>query len=182
MGALNGKIAIITGAGSGIGRASALRFAAEGAKLVIGDKTAAVHETAQAVKDAGGEVVALEIDAGVEADVQKIVATAKEHFGRVDVLAHMAGILRAVRTEEMTLELWNQVIGVNLTGTFLLTRAAIGELVATRGSVVLAALLHLLASPPASNMISRAAYLTSGLPAGAIDEHPALRLGPVDQE
>lgn len=64
MGALDGKIAIITGAGSGIGRASALRFAAEGAKLVIGDKTAAVHDTAKAVTDAGGEVVALEIDAG----------------------------------------------------------------------------------------------------------------------
>ena len=55
MRALDGKIAIITGAGSGIGRASALRFAAEGAKLVIGDKTAAVHDTAQLVKDAGGE-------------------------------------------------------------------------------------------------------------------------------
>ena len=78
MGALDGKVAIITGAGSGIGRASALRFAAEGAKLVIGDKTAAVHETAQLVKDAGGEAVALEIDAGVEADVAKLVATAKE--------------------------------------------------------------------------------------------------------
>ena len=76
MGALDGKIAIITGAGSGIGRASALRFAAEGAKLVLGDKTAAVHETAQLVKDAGGEAVALEIDAGVEADVAKLVATA----------------------------------------------------------------------------------------------------------
>ena len=67
MGALDGKIAIITGAGSGIGRASALRFAAEGAKLVLGDKTAAVHDTAKAVRDAGGEAVALEIDAGVEA-------------------------------------------------------------------------------------------------------------------
>src|SRR3546814_6533338 len=58
MGALDGKIAIITGAGSGIGRASALRFAAAGAKLVIGDKTAAVHETAKLVKDAGGAAVA----------------------------------------------------------------------------------------------------------------------------
>ena len=81
MGALDGKIAIITGAGSGIGRASALRFAAEGAKLVIGDKTAAVHDTAKAVKDAGGEVDALEIDAGVEADVASMVAAAKENFG-----------------------------------------------------------------------------------------------------
>src|SRR3546814_5774052 len=68
MGALSGKIAIITGAGSGIGRASALRFAAEGAKLVIGDKSAAIHDTAQAVTDAGGEVVALEIDAGVRSE------------------------------------------------------------------------------------------------------------------
>ena len=62
MGALDGKIAIITGAGSGIGRASALRFAAEGAKLVLGDKTAAVHETAQLVK-AGYSVTALDNDA-----------------------------------------------------------------------------------------------------------------------
>ena len=60
MSALQGKVAIITGAGSGIGRASALRFAAEGAKLVLGDKTEAVHATAQLVKDAGGSVTALQ--------------------------------------------------------------------------------------------------------------------------
>ena len=69
MGALAGKVAIITGAGSGIGRASAKRFAAEGAKLVIGDKTEAVFETAKMVEEAGGTVTALQIDAGVEADV-----------------------------------------------------------------------------------------------------------------
>lgn len=75
-GRIDGKIAIITGAGSGIGRA-ARQFAAEGAKLVIGDKSAAVQlATAQAVKDAGGTVVALEIDAGVEADAAPLVATA----------------------------------------------------------------------------------------------------------
>ena len=93
MGALDGKIAIITGAGSGIGRASALRFAAEGAKLVIGDKSAAVHDTAQAVKDAGGTVVALEIDAGVEADVARLVATAQENYGGVDIAFANAGII-----------------------------------------------------------------------------------------
>jgi NAD(P)-dependent dehydrogenase (short-subunit alcohol dehydrogenase family) len=65
MSALTGKVAIVTGAGSGIGRASALRFAAEGAKLVLGDKTEAVHETAQMVKDAGGSATALQIDAEV---------------------------------------------------------------------------------------------------------------------
>ena len=64
---LSGKVAIITGAGSGIGRASALRFAAEGARLVLGDKTEAVHATARAVQEAGGQAVALQIDAGLEA-------------------------------------------------------------------------------------------------------------------
>ena len=93
MGALDGKIAIITGAGSGIGRASALRFAAEGARLVIGDKTAAVHDTAAAVKDAGGEVVALEIDAGVEADVAKLVAAAQGTYGGLDIAFANAGII-----------------------------------------------------------------------------------------
>src|SRR3546814_7129093 len=108
-GAWDVNIVSITGAGSGIGRASALRFAAEGAKLVIGDKTAAVHDTAKAVKDAGGEVVALEIDAGVEADVAKLVATAKDSFGGLDVAFANAGIIGDMggifRSEEHTSEL-----------------------------------------------------------------------------
>ncbi|MEQ1689359.1 MAG: SDR family NAD(P)-dependent oxidoreductase, partial [Sphingopyxis sp.] len=66
MGMLDGKVAIITGAGSGIGRASAIRFAAEGARLIIGDKTEAVHETAAVI---GEGIAALQIDAGTESDV-----------------------------------------------------------------------------------------------------------------
>ena len=125
MGALDGKIAIITGAGSGIGRASALRFAAEGAKLVIGDKTAAVHETAQAVKDAGGEVVALEIDAGVEADVQKIVATAKDSFGGVDIAFANAGIVGEIEgIFDFTPEGWMETQRVNLLGPALMVKHA----------------------------------------------------------
>ena len=92
MGALDGKIAIITGAGSGIGRASALRFAAEGAKLVLGDKTEAVMDTAKMVKDAGGTAIALQIDAGVEADVEKLVATAKSEFGGLHIAFANAGV------------------------------------------------------------------------------------------
>src|SRR3546814_14393336 len=76
-----------------LSRASALRFAAEGAKLVIGDKSAAIHDTAQAVTDAGGEVVALAIDAGVEADVAKLVTTAKETSGAIDIACDNAGII-----------------------------------------------------------------------------------------
>lgn len=93
MGALAGKIAIITGAGSGIGRASALRFAAEGARLVIGDKTEAVFETAKQVEAAGGSVTALQIDAGVEADVAKLVETAIANYGGLDIAFANAGII-----------------------------------------------------------------------------------------
>jgi NAD(P)-dependent dehydrogenase (short-subunit alcohol dehydrogenase family) len=93
MGALADKVAIITGAGSGIGRASALRFAAEGAKLVIGDKSEAVFETAKMVEAAGGTVTALQIDAGVEADVAKLVETATSNYGGLDVAFANAGII-----------------------------------------------------------------------------------------
>ncbi|WP_304218688.1 SDR family NAD(P)-dependent oxidoreductase, partial [Phenylobacterium aquaticum] len=81
MGRLTGRTAIITGAGSGIGRASSILFAQEGANLVIADKAETVHETAQLVKDAGGKVVSLTGDAGEEAFVESLVATAVKEFG-----------------------------------------------------------------------------------------------------
>ena len=93
MALLDGKVAIITGAGSGIGRASALRFAAEGAKVVIGDKSDSIFETEQMVKAAGGEVRARTMDAGVEADVQALVAEALSAFGALDVAFANAGII-----------------------------------------------------------------------------------------
>lgn len=124
-GALDGKVAIITGAGSGIGRASALRFAAEGAKLVIGDKTAAVHETAQLVKDAGGEAVALEIDAGVEADVAKLVATAKDSYGALDVAFANAGIIGDMGgIFDFDPIAWAETLRVNLIGPALMVKHA----------------------------------------------------------
>ena len=125
MGALDGKIAIITGAGSGIGRASALRFAAEGAKLVIGDKSAAVHDTAQAVKDAGGTVVALEIDAGVEADVARLVATAQENDGGVDIAFANAGIIGDMGgIFDISPDAWAETLRVNLIGPALMVKHA----------------------------------------------------------
>jgi len=125
MGALDGKVAIITGAGSGIGRASALRFAAEGAKLVIGDKTAAVHDTAKLVKDAGGEVIALEIDAGVEADVASLVAAAKENFGGLDVAFANAGIIGDMGgIFDFDPAAWAETLRVNLIGPALMVKHA----------------------------------------------------------
>ncbi len=125
MDALKGKVAIITGAGSGIGRASALRFAAEGAKLVLGDKTEAVHQTAQMVKDAGGSATSLQIDAGVEADVEKLVKTAIENYGDLHVAFANAGISGGMAgIFDLTPEQWAEILRVNLIGPWLMVKHA----------------------------------------------------------
>jgi len=132
-GRLAGKVAIITGAGSGIGRASALLFAQEGAKLVLGDKTEAVLATAQAVRDAGGQAVALQIDAGVEPDVAKLVATALSTYGQLDVAFANAGIGGGMAgIFDTTPEAWTEVLRVNLIGPWLMIKHA-GKVMADAG-------------------------------------------------
>ncbi|MEO7852038.1 MAG: SDR family NAD(P)-dependent oxidoreductase [Rubrivivax sp.] len=122
---LEGKVAIITGAASGIGRASALLFAAEGAQLVLGDKTEAVHDTARQVVDAGGQAQALQIDAGVEADVAKLVAAALGSHGRLDVAFANAGISGGMAgIFELTPEAWAEILRVNLIGPWLMVKHA----------------------------------------------------------
>ena len=91
-GRLEGRVAAITGAGSGIGRASARLFAAEGARLVLFDKTDAVEETAAMVESAGGHALAMVGDAGEESDVAALVARATDSFGALHVMFANAGI------------------------------------------------------------------------------------------
>jgi NAD(P)-dependent dehydrogenase (short-subunit alcohol dehydrogenase family) len=136
---LSGKVAIITGAGSGIGRAAALRFAAEGAKLVLGDKTDAVHETARLVQQAGGQAVALQMDAGVDADVAKLVATALENFNRLDVAFANAGISGGMAgIFDLTPEDFAALLRVNLIGPWLMVKHAGRALVdAGRGGSII---------------------------------------------
>ena len=130
MGQLDGKIAIITGAGSGIGRASAILFAAEGAKVVLGDKTDAVHETAKMVGDAA---IAIQIDAGLEADVQKIVALALSTHGQLDVAFANAGISGGMAgIFDLTPEEWAEILRVNLIGPWLMAKHA-GKAMADAG-------------------------------------------------
>jgi NAD(P)-dependent dehydrogenase (short-subunit alcohol dehydrogenase family) len=122
MGQLDGKIAIITGAGSGIGRASAILFAREGAKVILGDKTEAVHETAKMVGDAA---TAIQIDAGLEADVQKIVALALSTHGQLDVAFANAGISGGMAgIFDLTPEEWAEILRVNLIGPWLMAKYA----------------------------------------------------------
>lgn len=130
---LDGKVAIITGAGSGIGRAAALLFAQQGARLVLGDKTEAVQATAQQVKDAGGQAVALQIDAGLEADVIRLVAAAKDSYGQLDIAFANAGISGGMAgIFDATVELWTEVLRVNLIGPWLMIKHA-GKAMADAG-------------------------------------------------
>ena len=121
-GALEGKVAIITGAGSGIGRASAIRFAAEGAKVVLGDMAASVHETAAII---GGAATAVQMDAGDEADVAAIVAKTLEMHGHIDIAFANAGISGGMEgIFDNTIENFTQVLRVNLIGPWLMVKHA----------------------------------------------------------
>ena len=130
---LEGKVALITGAGSGIGRASALLFAREGAKLVLGDRTEAVYATADAVKDAGGSAIGLQVDAGLEADVQRLVAFALNGFDQLDIAFANAGISGGMASIfDSTPELWTEVLRINLIGPWLMVKHA-GKAMADAG-------------------------------------------------
>jgi NAD(P)-dependent dehydrogenase (short-subunit alcohol dehydrogenase family) len=118
---LEGKRAIVTGAGSGIGRASARLFAAEGASVLAVDKTkAAIEETAALITKDGGKAIAMAADAGDEADVKNYVAKAVSEFGGIDVIYANAGISGGlVPLWEQSVEMWQEILRVNLIGPFL---------------------------------------------------------------
>jgi NAD(P)-dependent dehydrogenase (short-subunit alcohol dehydrogenase family) len=132
-----GKVALVTGAAAGIGRATAERLASEGASLCCVDLAAeAVQETAKRCVELGASAEAVRCDVSQPADVEAAVARCVERFGRLDVLINIAGILSLEHTHEVSLERWNQVLTVNLTGTFLFCRAALPHLLARGGAIV----------------------------------------------
>ena len=123
---LAGKVAVVTGAGSGIGRATAIRFAAEGADVVVNDIDGASAEaTVEAITAAGGSATARAGDVGEAADVDDVVATAVDRYGRLDVLHNNAGYGRPSRVADMTDEELDEMLRVNLHGTLHGTRAAL---------------------------------------------------------
>src|SRR5271165_4261585 len=107
MARFTGKTVIVTGAASGIGRASATLFAAEGGKVVAADRSAEVHETVAAIRKAGGNAEAMQMDAGAASDVTALVDFAKNAYGRLDVVFANAGISGGLPTLfEQTEEAW----------------------------------------------------------------------------
>jgi len=123
---LKDKVALITGAGSGIGRGVAERFAAEGAKLTLVDMNeAGLRETADLVKKAGSESISVTADVSVTAEVEGFFGKTVEHYGRVDIAVNNAGIGNPFATlVDMTDEGFDRTIAVNLRGVFLCMRAA----------------------------------------------------------
>jgi len=135
---LQGKVALVTGAASGIGRASALLFAAEGAAVVALDRAEEVEATAAAIRSAGGRAAALIKDSSSEAAVAGAVAFAVREYGGLDVCYANAGISGGlVPFFEETVERWTQVLRINLIGTFLAAKyAALAMVERRRGSII----------------------------------------------
>ena len=139
MGRLNGKRAIVTGAGSGIGRASAELFAAEGAAVLAVDRAeAAVQETVATITAAGGRAMALAADVGHEAEVQAYVSRAAAEFGGIDVVFANAGISGGlVPLFEQSVEHWQEILRINLIGPFLAIKHAAPHMIAQgHGSII----------------------------------------------
>lgn len=141
-----GKVVLVTGAASGLGRAASLRFAAEGARLCLVDLNQdGLTETARRIAEAGGASVVYAGDLGDPANCAKAVAAAIEAFGRLDVLCNVAGILKFHALADVTADVWGRLFSANVTAPFFMIQAAMPHLVETEGNVV--------------NVVSTAAFL-----------------------
>jgi len=130
---LKGRVSIITGGGSGIGREISLLFATEGARVVVADIDAeAVEKVARSIRDHGGEALGLHADVTRDEDVRNLVQTALSSFHRIDVLVNNAGICPLTPFPEISLSEWERVLRVNLTSVFLCSQAVLSVMARQR--------------------------------------------------
>jgi NAD(P)-dependent dehydrogenase (short-subunit alcohol dehydrogenase family) len=132
------KVALITGAGAGIGRATALLFAEEGAKVVVQDvKATAAEETVQLIMQAGGEAVAIGGDVAARVDAEAMVKKAVGTYGRLDVLFNNAGIWRGGTLLDVSEEDWDRTMDVNVKGIYLVSRYAVRQMMRQEGGAII---------------------------------------------
>jgi 3-oxoacyl-[acyl-carrier protein] reductase len=174
MGVLEGKVAIVTGAGSGIGRCSAKRFAEEGARVLVADVSG--EGAARTAAEIGASAAAAcQVDVREEASVAAMVAACVARFGRLDVAFNVAGIPGRGTLDDLTMETWSNVLAVHLTGTFLCTKYEVAQLKrqASAGSIVNMASLNALQA--AEGLM---AYCTAKAGIAMLSKVAALECGP----
>jgi len=142
---VQGKVAIVTGASRGIGKAVAIGFAKEGAKVVVAARTVeprserlpgTIHETVEAIEKLGGQALAVQCDVTDETSVNAMVEAAIDRFGRIDVLVNNAAVDFPASVLEMPLKRWDLVIRVNTTGPFLCSKAVLPHMIAQGGGSI----------------------------------------------
>lgn len=138
MGRLDSKIAIVTGAGSGIGRATAIVFAEEGADVICADiNIESAEKVANEIKEKGGKATAIYVDVSSEESVKQFADECKEKFSQIDVLFNNAGIDTAGgKLHEYDIELWDKIMDVDLRGTFLVSKYIIPLMLTSGGSII----------------------------------------------
>ena len=137
-GRLAGRVAWVTGAGRGIGRSTALALVAEGARLAICARTAAeIEETSAAIRSAGGEVLAATVDVADEAAVERFAGAILGTYGQLDILVQCAAILAVQPIADFATAAWDDVMAVNLRGSFLCARAAFRAMQAGEGGQII---------------------------------------------
>lgn len=135
---LTDKVSIITGAGQGIGRATALKFAVEGAKVAVCDiNMEAVEDTVTAIRDAGGDAAGFDVDVTNKESIARMVAGVMARWGRIDTLVNNAGIVQDAQFKKMTDEQFERVIDVNLKGVYNCTKAVVDIMLEQNSGVIL---------------------------------------------
>ena len=133
----SGKVLLVTGATSGIGRATALRFAESGAKVAaVGRQEDALAAVAEEITKLGGTPLAIRADLSVENEASRVITKAKESFGGIDVLVNAAGHISSGTIENTSIEAWDAMLNINLRAVFALMKQAVPFLIERRGNIV----------------------------------------------
>ncbi len=137
MEAMKNKVALITGASSGIGRATALKFASEGAKVaIVARREGKLAEMVKEIEANGGEAKAIAADVTQEADIERVVRATVETFGGIDVVVNAAGIIATGTIENTSLEDWDYMMNINVRAPFYLIQCAMPYLIERKGNIV----------------------------------------------